>query len=223
MKRRNYITLPIEVISKGEERELLLRAKEDIDARNRLVMGHFRFIFSEAYKYYQKFYDLGVEFADLLHEAVLGFIKAIENYDPVKGKNSKFITYASWWIKASVEGFVKKYEILDGDGSRVVYLDDEYYTDGGVRYIDVIKGSNGQEVIEENLIKAERAKVLNDYITRYLTQQEIFVLVNYFGLNGQSLSLREIASIWGTSSEWVRQVKDRAIDKLRKLLDKEEI
>lgn len=223
MKRRNYITLPIEVISEGEEKELLLRAKEDIEARNRLVMGHFRFIFSEAYKYYQRFYDLGVEFVDLLHEAVLGFIKAIENYDPVKGKNSKFITYASWWIKAFVEGFVKKYEVLDGDGGGVVYLDDEYYTDGGVRYVDILKGSDGQEVIEENLIKAERARVLNDYIARYLTQQEIFVLVNYFGLNGESLSLREIASMWGTSSEWVRQVKDRAIDKLRKLLDKEEI
>ena len=45
--------------------------------------------------------DFGLPLQDLISEGNIGLIKAVDRYDPSKG--GKLSTYASWWIKQSIQ------------------------------------------------------------------------------------------------------------------------
>lgn len=49
----------------------------------------------------RKYVNRGVSFEDLIEEGNLGLIRAVEKYDPEKG--FRFSTYATWWIRQSIE------------------------------------------------------------------------------------------------------------------------
>lgn len=62
-------------------------------ARALLIDHNLRLVVSVAKGYI----GLGLPFTDLIQEGNIGLMKAVEKYDPDKGK--KFSTYAFWWIK----------------------------------------------------------------------------------------------------------------------------
>lgn len=79
--------------------------EKDQDARNILVVHNLRLVLWVARKYLwavmprsQKW--LGLEYADLIQEGVLGLIEAAERYDYRMGFT--FATYAPWWIRQSI-------------------------------------------------------------------------------------------------------------------------
>lgn len=47
-----------------------------------------------------------IPFNDLLQEGNIGLLKAIRKYDPEKG--TKFITHATWWVRAAVVRAIEK-------------------------------------------------------------------------------------------------------------------
>lgn len=65
-------------------------------ARNKLFECNLRLAISVAKKYVGR----GVDFSDLIQEANLGLMKAIEKFDYKRGY--RFSTYATWWIRQSV-------------------------------------------------------------------------------------------------------------------------
>jgi RNA polymerase primary sigma factor len=54
------------------------------------------------------------------------------------------------------------------------------------------------------------------FLKKVLTKMEYNVLVKSFGLEGEELELKEIADQYNLTRERVRQVKNKAIIKLRK-------
>lgn len=62
-------------------------------ARENLVLANQRLVIFFARKYQ----DQGVELADLIGEGNIGLLRAVERFDPAKG--SRLATYATWWIK----------------------------------------------------------------------------------------------------------------------------
>ena len=57
-----------------------------------------------------------------------------------------------------------------------------------------------------------------------LSAREVEVLSSYYGLNGhKSLTLEEIGELYGLTRERVRQIKERAIRRLRKSVNKNEL
>ncbi|MCA1527347.1 RNA polymerase sigma factor RpoH [Bradyrhizobium yuanmingense] len=77
-----------------------LRDCGDRDAAYRLVTSHLRLAAKIALQYRR----YGLAIADLISEANVGLMLAVKRFDPEKG--FRLATYASWWIKASVQEYI---------------------------------------------------------------------------------------------------------------------
>lgn len=66
-------------------------------AKNKLITHNLRLVVSVARRYN----TINLSIYDMVQEGNLGLIRGAEKYNPVK-YNVKFSTYASWWIKESV-------------------------------------------------------------------------------------------------------------------------
>lgn len=83
---------------------------------------------------------------------------------------------------------------------------------------DVVKNENFPT--PDNKLMNESMKINIQRAIGKLSDREAGVLIKYFGLNNsRALSLFDIAREYGTSSERIRQIKNKALDKLRRLLD----
>lgn len=69
---------------------------------HRLINAYMRLAVSMASKYRR----YGAPMSDLIQEAGVGLLKAAEKFDPDRGV--RFSTYASWWIKASIQDYVMR-------------------------------------------------------------------------------------------------------------------
>jgi RNA polymerase primary sigma factor len=82
------------------EDEKELAAKIDLGdkaARDRMIVSNLRLVVKIAKRYMNR----GLPFLDLIEEGNLGLIKAVERFK--LSKECRFSTYATWWIRQSIE------------------------------------------------------------------------------------------------------------------------
>ncbi len=81
-----------------QEQEIAKRiAQGDQEARARMIEANLRLVVAIGKKYINR----GLQFSDIIEEGNLGLIRAVEKFQYQKG--FKFSTYASWWIKQTIE------------------------------------------------------------------------------------------------------------------------
>jgi RNA polymerase primary sigma factor len=86
------------LLTASEEVTLAKRIeKGDLLAKRRMIESNLRLVVSIAKGYR----GLGVPFLDLIQEGTLGLNRAVEKFDWRRG--FKFSTYATWWIRQSVQ------------------------------------------------------------------------------------------------------------------------
>jgi RNA polymerase nonessential primary-like sigma factor len=86
------------LLSADEEHETALRARDgDFEARQRMIERNLRLVVSIAKHYTGR----GLPMTDLIEEGNLGLMHAITKFEPDRG--FRFSTYASWWIRQSIE------------------------------------------------------------------------------------------------------------------------
>jgi RNA polymerase sigma-32 factor len=85
-----------------EEYRLAKRWREhgDREAAHRLVTSHLRLVAKIAMGYR----GYGLPVSDLISEANVGIMQAVERFEPDRG--FRFATYAVWWIRAAVQLYI---------------------------------------------------------------------------------------------------------------------
>ena len=216
----------------------LLTIEEESDLAKRIRQGdeeaNLRFVVSVAKQYQNQ----GLSLADLINEGNVGLMKAGKRFDETKG--FKFISYAVWWIRQSILQAIVEY-------SRMVRLplnkmtaynkvNEAYVTfvqknerEPSNEELAEILGVNEKDIIymhetddspDMGLMKESLKKEV-EYGMTVLAPREMEVLSAYFGLDGNKpLTLEEIGEAYDLTRERVRQIKERAIRRMRKSLNK---
>jgi RNA polymerase primary sigma factor len=214
----------LERINNGDE-----RAKED------LILANMRFVITVAKRYQNQ----GLSLNDLISEGNYGLTKAANRYD-YKNKPVRFLSYAVWWIRQSIteslhlnsrtirlpanvigDAYRSSNEPLqdtahdytltlprmmsfdvsvDDDGNTLHELIADDYTKSPVHEMDNPTAN----------IKSSLRKILS-----FLKANEQFVITKSFGLDGESWTLHDIAERMDLTKERVRQIKEKALKKLR--------
>ncbi|MBQ9072640.1 MAG: sigma-70 family RNA polymerase sigma factor [Bacilli bacterium] len=92
------------VLSKEEEFNLFKKYKiGDLEARDWIIKCNLKLVASYAKRYNNRINAFNTIFSylDVVQEGNLGLVKAVEKFDETKGY--KFSTYATWWIRQSIE------------------------------------------------------------------------------------------------------------------------
>jgi len=86
------------LLTADDEKRLAYRIEDgDTEARDHMVRANLRLVVNIARGYAGK----GLALQDLIAEGNLGLLRAVEGFDP--GMNTRFSTYASFWIKQSIK------------------------------------------------------------------------------------------------------------------------
>ncbi|WP_319774369.1 RNA polymerase factor sigma-32 [Breoghania sp.] len=114
--RRKFVraAMAAPYLTREEEHELAVRWRDhqDTDALDRLTTAHMRLVIALA----AKFRYFGLSQSDLVQEGHVGLLEAAARFDP--DREVRFSTYASWWIRASVQDFIlRNWSIVRGGTS----------------------------------------------------------------------------------------------------------
>ena len=90
------------ILTPEEERSLAVRLRDDgdVEAAQRLILGHLRLVISIA----RGFLGYGLPYADLIQEGNIGLMKAIKHFDPDRGV--RLMTFSVHWIRSEIQEYI---------------------------------------------------------------------------------------------------------------------
>jgi RNA polymerase primary sigma factor len=232
----------IKVMTVERERELAqkilsgnITESEKKQIEQELLIGNLRFVITVAKQYQNQ----GLELSDLIAEGNLGLLKAVENFDWTK--QLRFISYAVWWIRQSilqslnenartirlpvnvVQELQKAKKEVENNGAtlpdKFVNLPttinyDAPLNEEGDTLLDLIKNPDA-ELPDSVFDTKEMLKEKLKEILGILDDREKIIIEDYFGLSGQTRTLEDIGNDFKLTKERVRQIKEKALRKLR--------
>ena len=215
------------LVAPAEEAELARRIHAgDTQARDRLVCANLRFVVSVAKRYQH----LGVPLADLIDEGNIGLLRAARRFDETKGV--KFISYAVWWIRQAIlqalahQGRPVRVPVGRAREFRSAVIGQTTAMGASLSLDGPMSPASetmlGEVLADESTIAPDDSAADGDleHMTAAalgtLRPRELMVLRRYFGLDHEDpLTLEKIAQDLGVTRERVRQIKDRAIRRIR--------
>ena len=235
---------------------------------NKIVSSHLRLVISLA----NKFKNYGLPINELVQEGNVGLMQAVDKFD--LNRDVRFSTYASWWIKASMQTYIlKNWSIVrigttaaqkslffklktimtkiekENNTSFNDYHQQKLADDIGVKFkdIEVMKGrlagsdqslnatfSENSELEVQDLLVDERASpeqnailtkdtktisnLINDALSKLPEREK--KIIGARQLSENTVTLQELGKDLGISKERVRQLENRALNKLKLSLQK---
>jgi len=177
--------------------------------------------------------------SDLIAEGNYGLMKAIKNFDWTK--KLRFISYAVWWIKQSilqslnensrtirlpvnvVQDLYKAKKVAQKTNteldSKFTSLPkttsvDNFINDEGDTLIDLLENVDSVQP-DEGFNTADELKHRLFGIMSVLDDRERNIVEEYYGLTGTPRTLEDIGGDFSLTKERVRQIKEKALRKLR--------
>ena len=199
-------------LTEEEERYYLeLAEKGDMEARNVLVERNLRLVAHIMKKYYAVDSDQ----EDLISIGTIGLIKGITTFDSSKG--ARLATYAARCVENEILMHFRAQRKSAQDVSLSDYI--ETGSDGAaLSLMDVV--AEDCDLLEQ-VATREQVSVLRRAVDSCLTEQERQVVMLRYGLGGITPKRqREVAQITGISRSYVSRIEKRALEKLRKTMEK---
>lgn len=226
-----FIRLNDKTITKQEQKVLF----------DELVVGNLRFVISVA----KMFQNQGMDIMDLISEGNIGLIKAAQRFDPTTGvkfisyavwwvrqsimaslnENARTIRLPSNLIQEVQKS--KKEEVNEEDNF-YVNNSDEPVTSGlpycvglyreinedGDQLIDIIPNKEADRP-DAIVNSPEEIKKKVSAMLSVLDDREKTIIERYYGLTGIESNLEDLGEEYGCTKERIRQLRDKAIKKLR--------
>ena len=253
------------MLSEEEERELTTQVytTQDVEAAHTLVIGHLRLVAKLAFK--MKGYGFAI--MDLISEGAVGLMKAVKKFNPELGY--RFSTYATWWIKASINEFIVrswslvkigstqaeqklffrlrglKSKILSVHGGSSLSIEDtkkiasdlsvsekdvknmdlrlnsvlslDYQTDDESSILETLEDTRKHHeiTVSEEQDKRRKIEMLNNALSTLSSREQEIIAARY--QDDKKANLGELGQKYNVSSERIRQIESRALEKLKAL------
>lgn len=178
----------------------------DKKERDRLITDNMGYVITLARQYSSELLDVD----DLVSEGVVGMVKAADKYDASRGK--PFVTFAAPYIRTAIEAAIRR---VTGDVT--VKSTDESIPAGSrnnYTLLHVLEDKNSRRAdahMEQELQREEIERGIH-----VLDARERDVIVRYYGISDLPKTMAEIGAELGLKRERVRQIRDKALRKLRK-------
>jgi RNA polymerase primary sigma factor len=200
-----------------------------------LLEGNLRFVITVSKQYQNQ----GLDLPDLIAEGNYGLMKAIENFDWTK--RLRFISYAVWWVRQSIlqslnenartirlpvnvvqelhrakkEMNITGLDLPEKFATLPYTINyDNPLNEEGDTLLDVLNNPNA-ELADANLSSEETLKEKLLDMLKVLDNRERVIIEDYFGLSGNTRTLEDIGGDFSLTKERVRQIKEKALRKLR--------
>ena len=144
----------------------------------------------------------------MISEGNIGLIKAAKKFDPKR--NIRFVSYAIWWIKASINECIEEYK------GNIEYnvMDDR-------QIVNITEKDNMYDIVNEDFEKKmndihSRTSAIEDLI-QCLEERERKIIMLFYGMgeSHKEMNLDEISKELSLTKERVRQIKDKALVKMK--------
>lgn len=213
VKTSNSFPPPLDSIE--EKKYLKLFQDGDIASKNILIEHNLRLVAHVVKKYCSN----PNEMDDYISIGTIGLIKAITSFEINKG--TKLATYAARCIENEILMHIRASKKFIND----IYLEDPIGTDKDgniIDFMEVIK-CDEPDVFSRVELKLQ-VKNLYSKMKQVLKPRERLIIELRYGLyNGESKTQIEIANLLGISRSYVSRIEKKALGKLLRELEKEQL
>lgn len=227
----------LKILTPSEEDTMIDEHKADNPQalQDKLINANLRFVITIAKEYQNQ----GISFDDLIAEGNYGLVKAARRFDTTKGV--RFYSYAVHWVRQAIMQALNEHSrtirlpvnVINDMSVNKKEMSEQDYGNWCVRQgvirtqsLNQSYGEDGEEMINmivggENMAfqqPSDDGTSLPTALTQVISilncrEQEI--IKQYYGIDGEPLTLQQIADNLELTKERVRQVKNQAIKKLR--------
>lgn len=207
------------LLSDAEEQELALRIQQgDRHAADKLATANLRYVVTIAHQYANSDYTAD----DLISEGNIGLLKAAQKY---KGQGSgdkdqgykRFVTFAAPFIRESIERFMEQGDRSKGQEHGRLYSTDESLPIGSNNNFTLLNVLEDKDVLQADT-RMEQASLSEEMlqVIDILDERERAVIVRLYGIGTTRMTMADAGRSLDLKRERVRQIRDKALRKLRK-------
>lgn len=210
-----------DLLTDEEERELSRKIKEgDGIAFSKLVKANLKFVVALARQYKGN----GVSMEDLVSEGNIGLMKAASKFDGEKGV--RFVNFAAGHVRRQIEkaidqqaGLYKVPKDAADDTtahqqSKPLSVDAPIGHRTNMSLLSVLV--NPDAPMADERVHSEAVEEAIEFVLQSLDERESRVVNAFFGIDQERETMAEIAEDLDVKRERVRQIRDKAVRKLRR-------
>lgn len=193
-----------QLLTADEERVLSERIKAgDSRAVGKLVEANLRFVVKVAAQYRGK----GLELDDLISEGNIGLMKAAAKFDASRG--TRFVNYAVVQVRQEIERALDRQ-----NGRQPMSVDAPMKGRSNMSLLSVLV--NADSPMADRRVYSEAIENAIEFALLSLSERERRVVDAFYGIGHEHETLAEIAEDMELKRERVRQIRDRALRRIRK-------
>lgn len=208
-----------QLLTDEEERRLSERIRQgDQRAMGRLVEANLRFVVKIATQYRGQ----GLQLDDLISEGNIGLMAAAAKFDG--SRSIRFVKFAAPYVRRQIERAVDEqngiYKIPKDAGKAArqnghpLSVDAPLGSRSNVNLLSVLVNSDSPQADER--VYSEAVENAVEFALLSLSERESQVVNRFFGLDREHETMAEIAEDMDLKRERVRQIRNRAIRRLKK-------